>query len=111
MYSAIDPKTDQLAIQFCTEAEGHWKAERHEGNDSMLILAAIEFLCLGYLGQGRDHVVLNYLSEAADMAGRMGLFNTEGRDGEIETSAYADLTGAAKTSHMFAAWGIFNWLT
>lgn len=111
MYSAIDPQTDQIAIHFATEAESHWTAERHKSNDSMLILAATEFLCLGYLGQGRDHVVLRYLSEAANMAGRMGLFNTEGQAGKIETSNYASLTGAARTSQMFAAWGIFNWLT
>jgi hypothetical protein len=111
MYSAIDPQTDQIAIRFCTEAESHWTAERHKGNDSILILAATEFLCLGYLGQGRDHVVLRYLTEAADMAGRMGLFNTEGQVSGMETSSYSNLAGAAKTSHMYAAWGIFNWLT
>ena len=111
MYSAIDPQTDQVAIHFCTEADSHWAAERQKGNDSMMILAATEFLCLGYLGQGRDHVVLRYLTEAADMAGRMGLFNTEGQLSERETSSYSNLAGAAKTSHMYAAWGIFNWLT
>ncbi|KAF5127209.1 hypothetical protein E5D57_003300 [Metarhizium anisopliae] len=45
------------------------------------------------------------------MAGRMGLFNTEGQLSERETSSYSNLAGAAKTSHMYAAWGIFNWLT
>ncbi|KAF5127300.1 hypothetical protein E5D57_008230 [Metarhizium anisopliae] len=34
------------------------------------------------------------------MAGRMGLFNTEGQISERETSSYSNLAGAAKTSHM-----------
>ncbi|KAF5131568.1 hypothetical protein E5D57_003323 [Metarhizium anisopliae] len=34
------------------------------------------------------------------MAGRMGLFNTEGQVSGMETSSYSNLVGAAKTSHM-----------
>ncbi|KAK2593871.1 hypothetical protein QQS21_008421 [Conoideocrella luteorostrata] len=111
MYSAIDPQTDHIAIDFCTEAEGHLTAEYYKCDDSILVLAATEFLCLGYLGQGRDHAVLRYLTEAANMAGRMGLFSTEGHVNEMKSRNYDDLTGTAKTSHMYAAWGIFNWLT
>ena len=33
-----------------------------------------EVLCLGYLGQGRNHVILEYLSEASNMSILMGLF-------------------------------------
>ena len=43
-----------------------------------------EVLCLGYLGQGRDHVILEYLSEASNMSILMGLFGIEGRDAAKE---------------------------
>ncbi|KAG6032767.1 hypothetical protein E4U41_007141 [Claviceps citrina] len=111
MYSAIDPQTDSLATEFCAEAEALWTAEREQGHDSTLTLAAAEFLSLGYLGQGRDHAVLRYLAEAAHMAGRMGLFNSQGQTDDQQTQSFAGLTGAAKAAHMYAAWGIFNWLT
>ncbi|KAG5917887.1 hypothetical protein E4U61_002233 [Claviceps capensis] len=110
MYSAIDPQTDGLATAFCVEAEILWTAERELGHDSTLTLAAAEFLCMGYLGQGRDHAVLTYLAEATGMAGRMGLFSSEAQ-GSSETRTFPHLTGAAKAAHMYAAWGIFNWLT
>ncbi|KAG5932410.1 hypothetical protein E4U53_001348 [Claviceps sorghi] len=71
MYSAVEPKTDALATEFCVEAETLWAAERESGRDSILTLAAAQFLCMGYLGQGRDHAVLKYLAEATNMAGRM----------------------------------------
>ncbi|KAG6006167.1 hypothetical protein E4U21_007277 [Claviceps maximensis] len=111
MYSAIDPKTDGLATEFCAEAEILWIAERELGNDSTLTLAAAEFLCMGYLGQGRDHAVLKYLAEATNMAGRMGLFSSESQNNGRETRNFLDLTGAPKAAYMYAAWGIFNWLT
>ncbi|KAG6178471.1 hypothetical protein E4U27_003741 [Claviceps purpurea] len=111
MYSAIDPQTDALATAFCVEAEILWTAEREMGHDSTLTLAAAEFLCMGYLGQGRDHAVLTYLAEATDMAGRMGLFSSEAQGSSQETRTFPHLTGAAKAAHMYAAWGIFNWLT
>ncbi|KAG5982394.1 hypothetical protein E4U54_006388, partial [Claviceps lovelessii] len=111
MYSAIDPKTDALATEFCAEAEILWTAERELGHDSALTLAAAVFLCMGYLGQGRDHAVLKYLAEATNMAGRMGLFSSEAQTGHRETRDFLDLTGAPKAAYMYAAWGIFNWLT
>ncbi|KAK2609203.1 hypothetical protein QQS21_002285 [Conoideocrella luteorostrata] len=109
--NALDPQTDQLAIFFCEEAEQHWMDERGKGNDSMIILAATEFLCLGYLGQGRDHSVLRYLTEAANMADRMALFTTEGPMDGKRITAHINTVGADKTALMYTAWGIFGWLT
>ncbi|KAG5974960.1 hypothetical protein E4U55_007947 [Claviceps digitariae] len=111
MYSAIDHQTDSLATEFCAEAESLWMSEREVGRDSTLTLAAAEFLCMGYLGQGRDHAVLKYLAEATNMAGRMGLFSSEAQTGNRETSDFVNLTGAPKAAYMYAAWGVFNWLT
>lgn len=67
MYSSIDSKTDVLAMNFCTEAEMLWAVERANRHDSIMNAAAAEFLCLGYLGQGRDHAILMYVSEVAEM--------------------------------------------
>jgi len=80
MYSAISDQADQLAIRFCAEAERLWQIEQENGTDSVLNLAAAEFLSLGYLGQGRDHSVLRYLKEAANMGSRMSLFAVGDQD-------------------------------
>ncbi|KAG5922428.1 hypothetical protein E4U42_005456 [Claviceps africana] len=93
MYTAIEPKTDALATEFCAEAEILWVAERESGRDSILTLAAAQFLCMGYLGQGRDHALLEYLAEATNMAGRMGLFRSGAQTGNRETCSFLDLAG------------------
>ncbi|KJZ68893.1 hypothetical protein HIM_11715 [Hirsutella minnesotensis 3608] len=106
---AMDERTDELALRFCAEAESLWQDERTNGNDSVLTLAAAEFLSLGYLGQGKDHSVLKYLKEAADMGARMGLFTVEGQvlSGACQSMPISE----PRIPQMYAAWGIFNWLT
>lgn len=111
MYSAIDHHTDELALQFCTEAERLWAIEQRKGNDTILNIAAIEFISLGYLGQGRDHSVLKYLSQAAQMGVRMRLFGIEPEDTTSTLTDGTTLTDDAKSAHMYTAWGVFNWLT
>jgi hypothetical protein len=59
MYTTFDRTVEGLSLQFCKEAEE--VLETHRGNadaDSTLVLAALQFLSLGYMGQGRDHAVL-----------------------------------------------------
>ena len=111
MYSSIDSKTDALAMSFCTEAERLWAFERSNERDSVMTVAAAEFLCLGYLGQGRDHAILTYVSEASNMGLRMGLFGIEGQDSMKETSWAAEVTDEATRARMYVAWGVFNWIT
>lgn len=96
---------------FCKEAERLWNIERANGRDSVLNAAAAEFLCLGYLGQGRNHALLTYASEASDMGVRMGLFGIDGDDDLPETDVIADIDNDATRARMYAAWGIFNWIT
>lgn len=105
MYSAIDPHTNALTARFCAEAERLWEMER--GTNSTVNIAAAQFLSLGYLGQGRDHAVLRYLGEACTMGIEMGLFGVE--DG-VAAARTAGLTGEPKRAHMYAAWGVFNWI-
>lgn len=109
MYSAISDQADQLAIRFCAEAERLWQIEQENGTDSVLNLAAAEFLSLGYLGQGRDHSVLRYLKEAANMGSRMSLFAVGDQDDA--TSCKTNLDAETRRARMYAAWGTFNWLT
>lgn len=104
MYSAIDPRTDKLAAEFCAEAERRWDDERSRGIDSLPNLAAAEFLSLGYLGQGRDHSVLKYMTEACEMGNRMSLFGGE----EYTIAEQEILTNDASSARMYAAWGSFN---
>jgi hypothetical protein len=113
MYSAIEFETDQLASQFCAEAERLWQAEREKSADSVLTIAAAEFLSLGHLGQGRDHHALMYLAEAANMGARMGLFSVKGQANAASTDRQSQSGSSAESrrAYMYAAWGLFNWLT
>ncbi|PFH61554.1 hypothetical protein XA68_16977 [Ophiocordyceps unilateralis] len=107
MYSALDTTVDDLALCFCTEAERLWDTEKN--NDSVLNLAAAQLLSMGYLGQGRNHVVLSYLRQASDMAVRMGLFG--GDEDDRAAARMQKLTSEAVSAHLHAAWGTFNWIT
>ena len=111
MYSSIEPDTDVLAMSFCTEAEKLWAIERNNERDSLMNVAAAEFLCLGYLGQGRDHAILAYVSEAADMGTRLGLFSIEAQDPEREMDNSFNTKNDATRARAHAAWGVFNWIT
>ncbi|QYS95150.1 Zn(2)-C6 fungal-type domain-containing protein [Trichoderma simmonsii] len=107
MYSAVDPSIDVHAIAFCTEAESIWKTERE--HDAIPNLAAALFLSLGYLGQGRDHAVLSYISQATRMAVRLGLFGVED-DSEAKLKV-DEMTAEAASAYLHAAWGSFNWIS
>ena len=111
MYSAIDPETDALAISFCTEAERLWAIERGNKRDSLMNIAAVEFLCLGYLGQGRDHAIVAYVSEATNMGKRMGLFGAGAQDAMEEPSGSAEVPDEAIKARMYTSWGVYNWIT
>ncbi|KAL7908161.1 N-terminal fungal transcription regulatory domain-containing protein [Trichoderma velutinum] len=104
--SAQDPESGSLALRFCTEAESLWEHQR--SYDSILNLAAIQFLSLGYLGQGRDHVVLAYLNEASQMAVRMGFFGVGANHKQQQIELMPE---PSKTAQLYAAWGSFNWIT
>lgn len=106
MYSAVDPTIDVHAIAFCTEAESIWKTERE--HDAIPNLAAALFLSLGYLGQGRDHAVLSYISQATKMAVRLGLFGVE--DDSKAKLDVDKMTAEAASAYLHAAWGSFNWI-
>lgn len=108
MYSAIEPRTDTIAIEFCTAAEKLWNDEQGNGRDSILCMAAAEFLSLGYLGQGRDHSVLKYLNEACDIGIRLGLFTTESLGPAVPMIMEVDDENQEMRQRMYAAWGVFN---
>lgn len=109
MYSAVDDRASELVPHFCSKAEALWETERKNQVDSITNIAAAEFLSLGYLGHGRDHSVIQYLTEAANMGARMGLFRVAGQTATVNTDAQ-DLSADAQSSHQYAAWGVFNWL-
>ncbi|KKP04360.1 hypothetical protein THAR02_03563 [Trichoderma harzianum] len=104
---AVDPDIDVHAAAFCTEAEGIWKTEKE--HDTILNLAAALLLSLGYLGQGRDHAVLSYISQATKMAVRLGLFGVEDND---QAKVKVDkMTADTASAYLHAAWGSFNWIS
>ncbi|KHN96822.1 uncharacterized protein MAM_05378 [Metarhizium album ARSEF 1941] len=106
MNNANDPGSGVLAFQFCQAAERLWQEEKHV--DSLLNVAAVLFLSIGYLGHGRNHAVLSYLSNACHMAVRMRLFGV-GHD--LAQQAASTLSPEARRAHTQAAWGAFNWAT
>ncbi|KAH0497710.1 hypothetical protein TgHK011_004996 [Trichoderma gracile] len=107
MYSAVDPDIDALAADFCAEAETIWRTERE--SDSLLNLASALFLSLGYLGQGRDHAVLLYTSQATKMAIRLGLFGVDEHSGA--KPSIDKLPSETASAYLYAAWGSFNWIS
>lgn len=98
-------------MPFCTEAERLWAIEREAGHDTVANMAAAELLCLGYLGQGRDHAILYYVSEASEMGIRMGLFGVKDQDGAEVQPDMADIIDDDARWRSHAAWGVFNWIT
>ncbi|KAL7809059.1 N-terminal fungal transcription regulatory domain-containing protein [Trichoderma gracile] len=106
LYCAQDPESGSLALGFCSEAESIWEEQRSV--NSLLNLVALQFMSLGYLGQGRDHVVLTYLNEASEMAVHMGLLGVAGNHKQEEIR---NLPEPARSAHLYAAWGSFNWIT
>ncbi|KAL6861931.1 N-terminal fungal transcription regulatory domain-containing protein [Trichoderma novae-zelandiae] len=106
LYCAQEPESGALALGFCSEAESLWEVQRSV--DSVMNLVAIQLMSLGYLGQGRNHVVLAYLNEASQMAVRMGLFGVAGNHKQEEIGS---LPEPARTAHLYAAWGSFDWIT
>lgn len=111
MYSSIDPKTSTLALGFCTEAERFWDIERNNSRDTLTTLAAAEFLCLAYLGRGRDYTILAYVSDASQMGQRMGLFGVKSRENTAWSRDAIEVVDDATRARMYAAWGVFNWIT
>ncbi|KAI9163631.1 N-terminal fungal transcription regulatory domain-containing protein [Paramyrothecium foliicola] len=109
MYCTVDPSVESLPLQFCEQAESMWKSVVDSpAADSALNLAALQFLSLGYLGQGRDHAVLRYLAQAIQMGERMGLF---GVDDDRAADVLETMSADAARNFVHAAWGVFNWVT
>jgi hypothetical protein len=107
MNSVEEHDNGSLALSFCAEAEELWHSQ--EDVDSILSLAAVQFLSLGYLGQGRDHLVLSYIRDASRMAVRMGLFGVDENNQTLQE--LATLSTATREAYTYAAWGSFNWAT
>lgn len=97
-----------MAIEFCTVAEKLWNSERSNGRDSILFMAASEFLSLGYLGQGRDHSVLKYLNEACQTGIRLRLLSVGSLEPAVPMQMEVDKESQELRQRMYAAWGVFN---
>ena len=109
MFSTIDHSVEELPIQFCEEAESIINAQNdRQVTDSVIDLAALQFLSLGYLGQGRDHAVLKYLAEAINVGERMGLW---GVDDDRAKARMDKMSDDEANNFLFITWGVFNWIT
>ena len=112
MYGYFDPKSEELADDFCAEAERLWAIERDSATDSLTNLAAAEFICFGYLGQGKDHAILEYVAQTSAMGTRLGLFGiSDDDDDAMQGTDTSQGSSSAQRARMFAAWGVFNWIT
>ncbi|KAK8024103.1 hypothetical protein PG993_012169 [Apiospora rasikravindrae] len=104
MYSAIDKEVKKHARLFCAEAERLWLEAKH--TDTLLNMAGAQLLSLAFMGHGKDHACLKYLTEAVNMGVRLKLFGRLDAIGEEDQRKMA-VDDQSATS--FAAWGIFNW--
>ncbi|KAK1689888.1 hypothetical protein BDP55DRAFT_651927 [Colletotrichum godetiae] len=104
LYAAFDPETRGYADSFCDEAEELWLHQQH--NDTILNAASAQLLSLAYLGQGKDHYVLKFLSAAIHMGKRLFLLDV---DPLLATRNLAHLLPETKRRMAFTAWGLFNW--
>ncbi|KAF4341829.1 nitrogen assimilation transcription factor nit-4 [Fusarium beomiforme] len=105
MYSAVDPTVQSFVPQFCDEAEKRWSLEK--ATDSLVNLAATQLLGLAYLGNGKDHYVLTYVSEVHAMGARMRLFGVEQ---SVAISKAKQVSAELQSATSYAAWGTFNWI-
>ncbi|EWZ88210.1 hypothetical protein BFJ70_g13905 [Fusarium oxysporum] len=105
MYSAVDSTVQSFIPQFCEEAENRWSLEK--ATDSLMNLAATQLLGLAYLGNGKDHYVLTYVSEVNAMGARMGLFGVEQ---SVAISKAKQVSPELQSATSYAAWGTFNWI-
>jgi hypothetical protein len=104
MYATIDHEAQKFASQFRVEAEFLWQVERK--SDTIMNMASAQLLSLAYIGQGRDHAVLAYLSEACHMGIRLGMFGVE----DNEKADLEALTPAVQRACRYTSWGVFNWI-
>ncbi|RFN50197.1 nitrogen assimilation transcription factor nit-4 [Fusarium flagelliforme] len=105
MYSALDPTVKEYTPQFSEETEKRWAEDK--STDSLLTLARIPLLGSAYLGDGKDHYALTYVSEANSMGTRMGFFGTEHA---VAMPKVREVNSELQSATSYAAWGTFNWL-
>jgi hypothetical protein len=105
MYSALDPTIKEYTPQFSDETEKRWAEDK--SMDSILTLAGMPLLGLAYLGDGKDHYALMYVSEVISMGTRMGLFGTEHT---FVLSEVREVNSELQSVTCYAAWGTFNWV-
>ncbi|KIL91963.1 nitrogen assimilation transcription factor nit-4 [Fusarium avenaceum] len=105
MYTSIDPTAKEFTQQFCKAAEELWAVEK--STDSLLTLAATQLLGLAYLGNGKDHYVLTFVSEVNSMGTRLGLFGVET---SVAISKAKQVSLELQSATSYAAWGTFNWI-
>lgn len=102
MYSAFDSDAINHAAAFHNEAEKMWKEEQ----DSYLAMAGAVLLSLSLIGNGRDHAVLSYATQAIKMGERLGLFELDGEGYSRPNENDSDEDAMACR---YAAWGTFGW--
>ncbi|KAL0778969.1 hypothetical protein CaCOL14_003453 [Colletotrichum acutatum] len=104
IYAAFDQKVRDYTNSFCNEAEELWLHEQH--NDTSLNVASAQLLSLAYLGHGKDHYVLRFLSAAIDMGKRLSLLDV---DPSLARGNLANLSPEIQRRMAYTAWGLFNW--
>ncbi|KAI1384473.1 uncharacterized protein F4822DRAFT_364701 [Hypoxylon trugodes] len=102
MYSAFDKDAIQYADKFCEEAERLWKEEQ----GSCLTMAGAVLLSLSLIGNGRNHAVLYYATQAMKLGEGLGLFSTEESASASLSEKISEDDACARS---YAAWGTFNW--
>lgn len=106
MYSTIDPEAKGFVKQFRREIRALWA--NSPVKDSIINVQSAVFMSLGWIGQGKNHIVSDYLSTAVAMGTRLGLFGVAAKTAreKIRNLDPDDVVAASYT-----AWGVFNYIT
>ncbi|RBR26517.1 uncharacterized protein FIESC28_00703 [Fusarium coffeatum] len=100
---------------YCSEilvsAVMYWGCQMYSGVDSIaqkyITQFSTQLLGLGYLGNGKDHYVLTYVSEVNSMGTRLGLFGVEP---SVAVERARKVGPEMQSATSYAAWGTFNWI-
>ena len=105
MYCTLDTEAHAFVDLFRQEALTRWEeASKH---DTVLNMASAVLLSLGCIGQGKDHVVSEYSSQASSMGLRLGLLAVES---SVTKEKMNHMDSEELIMASYTAWGCFNYI-
>lgn len=104
MYSTVDIEAQAFADPCRVEAERIWTKEKDR--DTILNMATAQFLSLAYIGQGRDHAVIEYLTSALEIGVHLGVFGAD----HVPKLDLGTLPPNTQKAYKYTSWGVYNYI-